>query len=511
MKRQFLMVALAALSSASMAQLAGPAPLNWKWQGSTSVVPGEFVAHGNSIIAAVGRRIYALDRETGNQLWRWPADGIQGNFNRGTILAGDVVIAPADNRTIYAFNANSGEKIWEYNLQGGLASNPVVAGGYVVLPMGDDTLVALNPKDGTPAWANPISVPGGIMGKLAASGNDIFVTTSNFELAAIDTVRAAQRWKVQFTQLNPDAIPVVAEDTVYIIAGDYVIGLARQNGGQRARITVGEQAVFGPAIAANTVTVVTRQGSVRTYTKQGRPTHPPVDLQSMAVNTPVIVGGKIVVNTSNGSMNMIEPADGSILWNYILRPATKPVADSSGKTPPNYMTAASAVFGSGDTLYLNARDGQILAFDSKAGVDLTPPFVSFVFPVNGYEMSGRSNVAAGEQPPFFLWDVEDLASGVRMDTVKVEIDNRVAKHLLTRDGQLVVRINGSENPGLSDGPKTITVTASDWMGNTSKSQFRVMIDNTLPALKSATGGTSGSGAGVGAGTGDGSGRGSGPR
>ena len=81
----------------------------------------------------------------------------------------------------------------------------------------------------------------------------------------------------------------------------------------------------------------------------------------------------------------------------------------------------------------------------------------------------------------------------------MEIDGRVAKHFLTRDGQLVVRINGSDNPGLSDGPKTLTVTASDWLGNSAKSQFRVMIDNTLPALKAAAGSSGNSGGGPGAG------------
>ena len=113
LKRCYFVAGLAALSSAALAQLAGPVPLSWKWQQATSVVPGEFAAHGNSIITAVGRRIYALDRETGNQLWRWPAEGLQGNFNRGALVIGDVVVAAADNRTVYAFDATSGKPLWE--------------------------------------------------------------------------------------------------------------------------------------------------------------------------------------------------------------------------------------------------------------------------------------------------------------------------------------------------------------------------------------------------------------
>ena len=236
--------------------------------------------------------------------------------------------------------------------------------------------------------------------------------------------------------------------------------------------------------------------------------------RSAPVNAPTVVGGKIVVNTANGAMNMIEPADGSRLWSYTLRPAVKPAADSSGRTQPNIMNAATPVSLVGETLFLTGRDGQILAFDSKTGVDLTPPLVKMVFPTPGFEMSGRTSVGAGEQQPFFLWEIEDLATGVRMDSLKFEIDGRAMKHVMTRDGQFAVILNGSDNPGLSDGAKTLVVTATDWMGNVGKSQYKVFIDNTLPALKVSTGGNAGGpgaggpgaggpGAGTGAGIGGG--------
>ncbi len=504
MKRWLLAAGVAALSGSAMAQVTGPVPLSWKWQQSTSVVPGVMSAMGDTLFAAVGRRVYALDKSTGNQVWRYPvADPIQGNFNRGALLMGNLVIAAADNRTVYALDAATGKSAWEYNMEGGLAGNPVIAGDLVILPMGDDTLIALKASDGTPAWAKPLAITNGMYGQIAAEGNDVYVSTGSFELMAIDTTRGTQKWKVQFTQLSPDVTPVVFEDLVYVISGDYVLGMARQNGGQRVRITVGEQAVFAPAVTPNTISVVTEAGTVKTFSKQGRQLHKPVDLESVAVNAPSIVGGKIAVNTTNGSMQLIEPADGSVLWNYILRPATKPAADASGKTPPNLMTAAHPARIMGDTLLLPGRDGQILAFDAKTGVDLTAPKVKFVFPANGYEMSGRTSVGAGEQAPFFLWDIEDLGTGVRMDTVKVEIDGQVMKHVLTRDGQLAVIINGSDNPGLRDGAKTLTVSAADWLGNIAKAQFKVSIDNTLPALKSASGGSGGGGGGAVGGAGGG--------
>jgi uncharacterized membrane protein YgcG len=112
-------------------------------------------------------------------------------------------------------------------------------------------------------------------------------------------------------------------------------------------------------------------------------------------------------------------------------------------------------------------------------------------------MNGRANAGTGNIQPFFLWELEDEASGVNLETVKVELDGRPAKFQITRDGEILVRINGTDNQGLGDGVRTFTVSVTDWMGNVAKETFKIYIDNTLPPLKS------GSGSSGGAGTGDG--------
>lgn len=497
MKRWLMAAGVAALTTGAWAQITGPTPLAWKWQQPTSVAPGSLAVKGDTLFAAVGRRVYALDRATGNQRWRFPAgEQNPANFNRGAMVSGDVVVATTENRILYGLNATNGQKLWEYTIPNGLAGNPVLIGDLVVLPLSDNTLQGVRLTDGTEAWAKPIAVPNGIFGQISADDQFVYVPTQSFELFAFETIRGTARWRVQFAQLAPDVHPVISEDQIYVVSGDFVIGLARQNGGQRVRINVAEPIAFTPAVVGGTVTVVTREGKVKTFNRQGRALHPPVDLQSVAVNPPSVVAGKIVVNTSDGTMNMIEPADGSILWRYIMRPLVRPQADSNGRTPPNLMTASAPVSVVDGTLLLLGRDGQINAFDRASGVDLTPPAVRMVFPTNGFEMSGRSNVGSGERQPFFVWDIQDESTGVKLDSVKVEINGQVARHQLTRDGQLVVFIDGAQNRSLTDGPKTLTVTASDWLGNTAKTEFRILIDNTLPALRDS-GGSSSGGAGGG--------------
>ena len=60
----------------------GPAPLSWRWAQPTKYPPsGSPLVDGNTIYVSVGARIFALDRDTGNQKWKFPTtEPIQGYF-----------------------------------------------------------------------------------------------------------------------------------------------------------------------------------------------------------------------------------------------------------------------------------------------------------------------------------------------------------------------------------------------------------------------------------------------
>jgi hypothetical protein len=66
----------------AMAQFDGPAPLAWRWSQSTTVRPnGSPLVDGNLVYITVGQRMFALDKDTGNQKWKYPqVEPIPGYF-----------------------------------------------------------------------------------------------------------------------------------------------------------------------------------------------------------------------------------------------------------------------------------------------------------------------------------------------------------------------------------------------------------------------------------------------
>jgi len=142
---------------------------------------------------------------------------------------------------------------------------------------------------------------------------------------------------------------------------------------------------------------------------------------------------------------------------------------------------------SGNTLLVLAEDGSLLAFDKDLGVDLTGPAVKMVWPNSGDDVSG--------QPPLeLIFKLEDFASGINEKTIKITINDKPANFRFGRDGYAVVGFSEFSlaslqaqdkylaNKPLADGPKAIVVEVSDYLGNVTKTTYRLNIDNVLKPL-----------------------------
>jgi hypothetical protein len=156
--------------------------------------------------------------------------------------------------------------------------------------------------------------------------------------------------------------------------------------------------------------------------------------------------------------------------------------------------ASGAAVLAGQTLLIPARDGSILAFDKDLGVDLTPPTAKQLWPTPG-------DVVSGQPPLELIFRVQDEAAGINESTIKVEIDGEQVGASYSRDGYLRVAFStipdtskapllavqgdgttARRNNTLQDGRHAVVVTATDWMGNVSKTTYSIVIDNALKPL-----------------------------
>ncbi|MFY9234272.1 MAG: PQQ-binding-like beta-propeller repeat protein [Fimbriimonadaceae bacterium] len=478
-----------ALALPAVAQFEGPSPLAWRWAQPTRISPaGSPISMNGTVVVAVGQRIYAVDKETGNKKWQFPlVEPINGYFQSGLVTDGNVVIAAADNKNIYAVDAKTGEPKWQHQAIVGIMGQPVIAGSLVVYATSDNSLNAVDLATGdVPAnWEIPVKVHDGITGRIAGFGSGVLYFTNNFELRSFDTNLKKTRWSLRFSVITPDAVPVVYGDQVYVSSGQFVSSVNAVTGRSARNAPIGEEVAFGPAVSAEGVMVVTRDGRAVFLDSNLRLTKKSLDLKSYPVVQPTAIGRMFVAPTTNGAINVIDPRTGSLVWSYVIRPMSgattaPPSGGSTGanNTPRPIVSvqASGPAVLDGNTLLILARDGSLLAFDKDTGVDLTAPNIKMSWPVQGDVVNG--------QTLDMIFKIDDEATGVNESTIKIEANGKPLDFEFGRDGFATVRISPlSKNRSFGNGRQIIKVTAADWMGNVSTTTINLLIDNALAPAK----------------------------
>lgn len=478
-----------ALAGVASAELSGPVPLAWRWapqnQGAALGAP---VVTSTAVYVGIGKRIYAIDRDSGNTLWRYPvSETLPSVVSSPVTLVGKHIVAGLDDGTVVAMDALTGKHAWRTTVEGRMSGDALAVDGKILYRTGGGEVMALNGQDGSPYWSNgykPEEVATG--GFFASEGAVIFLAGRT--LTCLDVATQKPRWRQKFAQY--DAQFNLVGDRIYASTTTTVTVLSALSGKK-----VWERAApdsFGSPLGASTeyVVGVSRTGTLFAFDASGRSLFKNgIDIGFSSRFAPVVVGRSAIVATQVGAITMVDLSSGVIKWNTVVRAAIKDSdnaaggLNSRGGQPvgnqvqiPKYVPAAAAPVLSGESLFVQARDGTVLSFDKANGVDLTPPEVKMLWPNAG-------DTVAGKSPMSIVFRVDDLGIGVCPDTVRLEINGKQYTHEFTTEGYLTAKITvDKKNPPLPDGRAKLVVTAIDWLGNKVEKSFSLTIDNLLPAL-----------------------------
>jgi outer membrane protein assembly factor BamB len=530
------------MTGAALAQFPGPAPLAWRWAQPTSVAPlGSPLVVGDTVYVAVGSRVFALDRATGNQKWKYPqVEGIPGYFRSAPVLAEGTIVAAGDNRLIYGVDAATGAAKWQYASEVPIVGQPVALGNIVVARFSDNSIMGIRADNGQPEWKAPNGEPlpyrvfDGIDGDLAVHGNTILFVTQAGELQSVSAATRKLIWKAKFSSVTPGASPIIYGDVAFVNSGTWLVAVNAINGGARWQQNIGEMLAFSPAVSAEGVFTVTQDGKGLLFdTATGRvKMRNPIDLGSVLAVRPSAIDKQFLAPLTSGALTLVNPANGEVTWSYLVRPLFRSASTGGGggqplgggggaaggvgppggggatggggtqsSTQPIAIPASGPGVLAGQTLLILMQDGSLLAFDRSAGVDKTGPNIAMVWPNPGDQVSG--------QPPLeLIFKIDDEATGVNSKTVSVKVAGQDMEVEYGRDGFAIVRISPfNKNKPLMNGRKAIVVTATDWFGNATTAEYGLTIDNALAPLArqttttGPTGGNPGRGGGRGGGIG----------
>lgn len=223
----------------------------WSYPATGRVFTSPAVANGMVYFgtAEYDQRFYALKAKTGELVWSYAVS----TFSSSPVVVNGVVYFGTDDDNVYALDAFTGVKLWNYTAGWVVRSSPAVANGVVYVGSYDKNVYALNAKTGAVLWS--YSTTGYVESSPAVANGTVFVGSDDHNLYALDAYTGAKLWSYT-TGNTVYSSPAVANGVVYVGSLDgSVYALNASTGARLWSYTTGDRVWSSPTVVNGIVYV----------------------------------------------------------------------------------------------------------------------------------------------------------------------------------------------------------------------------------------------------------------
>jgi len=147
---------------------------------------------GLIILGGFNNTVYAIHASDGRQAWTF-ADA-KDRYVGGASQAGELILVPSSDHTLYALQRASGALVWAFETGAPLWAAPLVDGEVVYLPSQDHTLYALEGRTGKLLWSEDLG--GALSDTPVLAGGLLLAGTFGQGLISLDPRTGARDWAV---------------------------------------------------------------------------------------------------------------------------------------------------------------------------------------------------------------------------------------------------------------------------------------------------------------------------
>ena len=288
------------------------------------------IVNGMVYIGSRDGKIYALNATTGEKQWEYQT----GNWvDSSPVVVDNVVYAGSNDGNVYALDAGTGRKIWSYNTHYATVSSVAVAGGMVYFGSDDFRVYGLNASTGN------------YSGRIKQAARSIFAfsrqrhTLCRFNRRLFYSFNAnSGRLRLRFPRAAIDSSPVIVGTNVYFVATDgYLLemdGKARTWPGEYFILNIWTQAaIWGSAPNPPSINGVSREKHLGL-----------INNSSPAIANNVLFAGTTI------NLVAINIRNGSKIWSF--------------KTGGQVISSPAVA---GNTAFIGSNDGNVYAVDAVSG------------------------------------------------------------------------------------------------------------------------------------------------
>ena len=346
--------------------------------GRRAITAPPIVVGGRIFVMDSQNTVFALDQASGRQIWRKSLASTASARNRffgregadaltGGLTSGDGRIYAATGfGNLVALDGATGTEIWRMNANSPIHASPLAGGGRVFVTTNDSELFAVDARTGEVEWTqSAIAEPARMLSSPSPAlvGETLVAPFASGEIIAMLSANGRRLWSEALTRAGTTTSlstindiagrPVVVNGIVFSGSQSGTFAAVEMRTGVRvwdkpiATVQtpwVAGDFVFVVSTTGELVAMDTKTGGVR-WTRQ-LPAYKNERRKKNIISWtgPVIVGGRLVLASSEGQLELIRPEDGTTIETRDIKSEI-------------YVSPAIA----GGTIYYYTNDGELLA------------------------------------------------------------------------------------------------------------------------------------------------------
>jgi outer membrane protein assembly factor BamB len=268
-------------------------------------------ADANTAYLAGGPFVYAVNLETGVELWRFPAKAANATpFYATPMLTpdGQLIVGSFDHK-LYSLNPQSGAENWRFEL----AKDRWIGGVLVT----SDTIYATNADyklyalsfTGTLKWVTPFQADQAIWGSPVSDGSNVYFGTLGRRVYAVNAQTGKQSW-VQVVNGAILGTPVLGlNNSIYVgTYGGMLVALNTINGVIIQQKTASSWIWSGPTQDGSNIYFGDAKGMFYSFPITGTGQPWTKQLNGTIIGSPLVSGKTIIVGTEAGNIYFLDNA-----------------------------------------------------------------------------------------------------------------------------------------------------------------------------------------------------------
>jgi eukaryotic-like serine/threonine-protein kinase len=344
--------------------------LLWKFTTGDSVNYSPVVANGIVYTSSYDGNLYALNARTGQKIWNYNAS-ILGIGSSPTVADDIVYVGSGDqNRYLYAFDAYNGRLLWTAYVGASVTSEPTIVKGVMYLAANSignspSCVLALDAKTGIEIWNYSSTKNLGCTP--AVADGVVYIGSGDGYVHALDAKNGHEIWSTTREEAEFLTSPTVVNGVLYVginggrVGTDCFYALNATNGAELWKYSTsgpGNYVLTTAAVYEGTVYVGARSGDLYAFNAADGTLIWHIMAGHWLFSSPAVVQGIVYLGSGDGNFYAINGTDGTVLWTYPIN------------TSPGNFVYSSPAYDHG-ALYIGTCDHNLYAFGAYTGP--TPP------------------------------------------------------------------------------------------------------------------------------------------